>query len=112
MSDSKRLSHTAALMLKAVSSGHSYGFDIMEITGLPSGTVYPALRRMENDGLIQGVWESESKARKEDRPARRYYKTTRPGEQSLVEAEKRYPLIAHFTSEKTSAKTSEKTVNA
>ena len=68
----------------------------MEITGLPSGTVYPALRRMENDGLIDGAWESESKARQEERPARRYYKATRAGGQALAAAEKRYPLIAQF----------------
>ena len=34
----------------------------------------------------------------DDRPARRYYKVTRAGEQALVEAEKRYPLIANFVS--------------
>ncbi len=36
MSEIVRLSHTAALMLKTLGSGHSYGFDIMEITGLPA----------------------------------------------------------------------------
>jgi PadR family transcriptional regulator PadR len=100
MAENPRLSHTAALMLKTLKSGHSYGFEIMEVTGLPSGTVYPALRRMENDGLIDGGWESEAKARKEDRPARRYYKVTKAGQQALVDAEKRYPLIAAFVSEK------------
>jgi DNA-binding PadR family transcriptional regulator len=98
MADAPRLSHTAALMLKTLKAGHSYGFEIMDVTGLPSGTVYPALRRMENDGLIEGAWESEAKARKEDRPARRYYKVTRDGQQALIEAEKRYPLIAAFVS--------------
>ena len=53
MSESVRLSHSAALMLKTLKEGYSYGFDIMDITGLPSGTVYPALRRMESDGLIK-----------------------------------------------------------
>jgi len=96
MSDSPRLSHTAALILKTVKEGHGYGFQIMEVTGLPSGTVYPALRRMENDGLVEGTWESEAHARREERPARRYYKSTRTGGQALAEAEKRYPLIAQF----------------
>ena len=96
MSDSVRLSHTAALILKTLKEGYGYGFQIMEVTGLPSGTVYPALRRMENDGLIEGTWESDAKARREERPARRYYKPTRPGSQALTEAEKRYPLIAQF----------------
>ena len=96
MSETTRLSHTAALILKTLKEGYSYGFDIMDITGLPSGTVYPALRRMENDGLIEGVWESEHKAQKEERPARRYYKVTPAGRVALTEAEKKYPLIAQF----------------
>jgi PadR family transcriptional regulator PadR len=96
VSEATRLSHTAALMLKTLKEGYSYGFDIMDITGLPSGTVYPALRRMENDGLIEGAWESEQKAQKEERPARRYYKVTAMGRLALTEAEKKYPLIAQF----------------
>ena len=38
--------HTAALILQTVDHGCSYGFDIMDETGLPSPMVYPALRRM------------------------------------------------------------------
>ena len=52
MSDSAKLSHTAALILQTIDQGSRYGFDIMDQTGLPSGTVYPALRRMEAEGLI------------------------------------------------------------
>jgi DNA-binding PadR family transcriptional regulator len=93
---STRLSHTAALILKALNSGYRYGFDIMEATGLPSGTVYPALRRLERDALAEGVWEKEQTAEKEDRPPRRYYKVTRQGKLAIVEAEKKYPLIAQL----------------
>lgn len=99
-----RLSHTAALILKTLSQGYSYGFDVMEVTGLASGTVYPALRRMENDSLIEGVWESEAKALRDERPARRYYKVTRAGKQALTEAEKKYPLIASFVPAREPAK--------
>lgn len=100
MPDSVRLSHTAALMLKTISEGYSYGFDIMETTGLPSGTVYPALRRMDSDGLIEGTWESEAKALREERPPRRNYKITRAGKQALQQAEVKYPLIAQFARQK------------
>ena len=55
--DSPRLSHSAALILKALSLGYCFGFDIMEATGLPSGTVYPALRRLERDELVVSRWE-------------------------------------------------------
>ena len=51
VSEAVRLSHTAALMLKTLKEGYSYGFSTSwTFTGLPSGTVYPALRRMEHDG--------------------------------------------------------------
>jgi PadR family transcriptional regulator PadR len=56
-----------------------YGFRVMEITGLPSGTVYPALRRLERDGLIRSHREQQSVADAEQRPARKYYRLTRSG---------------------------------
>ena len=42
------LTLASAIILSAVSEGHCYGFEIMEATGLPSGTIYPALRRLED----------------------------------------------------------------
>ncbi len=93
MSDATRLSHTAALILQTVDQGCSYGFDIMDATGLPSGTVYPALRRMETEGLISSQWESEKKAVAEQRPARKYYRITRAGSEVLEQSQKRYPLL-------------------
>lgn len=89
-----KLSHTAALILQAIDSGHVYGFGVMEVTGLPSGTVYPALRRLERDELIRSQWERQSIADKELRPARKYYQITRAGRTTLDAAQKRYPLIA------------------
>ena len=38
------------LVLQALARGHHYGFDVMDATGLPSGTVYPLLRRLEHEG--------------------------------------------------------------
>src|SRR5258705_12854495 len=55
-----KLSHTAALILQAIHAGHIYGFSVMERTGLPSGTVYPAMRRLERDSLIRSQWESQA----------------------------------------------------
>ncbi len=88
-----KLSHTAALILQAVGAGYVYGFNIMEITGLPSGTVYPAMRRLEGDGLIRSHWEHESVAKDEKRPARKYYKLTADGRATLEASRKRYPLL-------------------
>jgi len=42
------LSYGSAAILHAVASGSRFGFDIMDVTGLTSGTVYPALDRLES----------------------------------------------------------------
>lgn len=93
MSDAIKLSHTAAMILQTVDNGCSYGFDIMDATGLPSGTVYPALRRMETEGLVASSWESSKKAAAGQRPPRKYYRVTPAGSRVLGEVQKRYPLI-------------------
>jgi PadR family transcriptional regulator PadR len=82
------------MMLQAICAGHIYGYMVMEVTGLPSGTIYPALRRMERDELIRSQWERQSVASAEHRPPRKYYKLTRAGEKTLEASRKRYPLLA------------------
>ncbi len=94
MPDGARLSHTTAMILQAIGSGYIYGYTVMEATGLPSGTVYPALRRLERDQLIRSQWERQSKADAALRPPRKYYKVTRSGESTLEASRKRYPLLA------------------
>lgn len=89
-----KLSHTAAMILQAIHTGQVYGFSVMEMTGLPSGTVYPAMRRLERDGLIVSKWEQQSIADAEQRPLRKYYKLTRQGKATLEAVYKRYPLLA------------------
>ena len=77
------LSFTALLVLQALNQGHKFGFDIMQVTGLPSGTIYPALRRLEAMDLVSSDWEKDLKARKEGRPRRRYYELTPAGKRQL-----------------------------
>jgi PadR family transcriptional regulator, regulatory protein PadR len=88
-----KLSHTAALILHAIHAGDGYGFSVMEMTGLPSGTVYPAMRRLERDSLIRSQWERQSIAAAGQRPPRKYYKLTRPGRATLEASQRRYPLL-------------------
>jgi DNA-binding PadR family transcriptional regulator len=94
MSPKLYISYTAAVILQALANGYRYGFDIMDMTGLPSGTVYPALRRLEEMGHVDSKWEKEGVAQKEQRPPRKYYELTREGKEALEEAVKRYRLIA------------------
>ncbi|HLK19137.1 MAG TPA: PadR family transcriptional regulator [Bryobacteraceae bacterium] len=94
MADVPRLSHTSAMILQAIAAGHVYGYTVMEVTGLASGTIYPALRRMERDRLIRSQWERQSSADSALRPPRKYYKLTRAGDATLEASRKRYPLLA------------------
>jgi DNA-binding PadR family transcriptional regulator len=87
------LSYVAAVVLQAVASGFPYGFDIMDASGLPGGTVYPALRRLERAGFVRSKWESEDIARKAKRPRRRYYSVTEEGDRALQGALERFPLL-------------------
>src|SRR5580698_7762337 len=86
------LSYAAASILLAISNGYQYGFDIMDCTGLPSGTVYPALRRLEESDLVTSQWEQDADAHKDLRPARKYYEVSGAGETTLEAALRRYPL--------------------
>src|SRR2546430_9645497 len=88
-----KLSHTAAMILHAIHAGDGYGFSIMEMTGLPSGTVYPAMRRLERDDLIRSQWEKQSIADADQRPPRKYYRLTADGKAPLEASRKRYPLL-------------------
>lgn len=73
----------AVRVLNAIASGIEYGFDIIDATGLPSGTVYPALSRHERDGLVRSFWEDSAKAHQDGRPPRRYYRITAEGRRAL-----------------------------
>lgn len=93
MATGAKLSHTAAMILQAIDAGLIYGFSIMEMTGLPSGTVYPAMRRLEGDKLICSRWERQSIADAEQRPPRKYYRLTTGGAEALRASRSRYPLL-------------------
>ena len=90
------LSYTMALTLQAIENGYGYGFDIMAVTGLASGTVYPALRRLENADYVASKWERQSIAQAEQRPPRKYYEVTKAGRTTLAEARQRFRLLAQL----------------
>jgi DNA-binding PadR family transcriptional regulator len=82
----RQLSVSAIAVLHAVASGTAYGFDIIEVTHLSAGTVYPTLTRMEEDDFLTSAWERVELARAGKRPPRRYYQITRAGIDALNEA--------------------------
>jgi DNA-binding PadR family transcriptional regulator len=87
------LTYPTALVLQALARGFHYGFDIMDATGLPSGTVYPILRRLDREGLLSSAWEKQADAQREQRPPRRYYDITATGEALLADAAARYRAL-------------------
>jgi PadR family transcriptional regulator PadR len=66
-----------------------YGFELGRQAGLPSGTIYPILHRLERGGLITSYWgpPGQDGARR-----RRYYKLTGLGQLEVSRAAERGPL--------------------
>lgn len=87
------LTYPTALVLRALANGFHHGFDIMDATGLPSGTVYPILRRLDREGLLTSAWENAATAQREQRPPRRYYEITLAGTEMLAHAVDRFRTL-------------------
>jgi DNA-binding PadR family transcriptional regulator len=77
--------HLDALLLAILADGPAHGYGVIEelkrrsdgVFALPEGTVYPALHRLEHDGLLASSWQAGS-----PRP-RRVYRLTRKGRRAL-----------------------------
>ena len=53
-----------------------HGYDLMKETGLSSGTLYPLLMRMTDQGLVEAEWREPAQP---GRPARHAYRLTAAG---------------------------------
>jgi PadR family transcriptional regulator, regulatory protein PadR len=62
----------------ADTSARRYGYDLMKAAGLASGTLYPLLSRLQEQGLVTSEWEHPPD-RGSGRPPRRYYLLTGEG---------------------------------
>jgi DNA-binding PadR family transcriptional regulator len=77
--------HLDLLLLAALEAGPRHGYAVKEALregsrgrfDLPTGTVYPALHRLENAGLIAGTWSIVDGRR------RRTYRLTPAGKRRL-----------------------------
>ncbi len=94
-----RMTQVTAMVLLAVARGHRHGFDIMEACGLPSGTVYPALRRLDRAGLLRSGWEDAEAAHAQGRPRRRTYELAARGREALGEADAKLAEVRRLISE-------------
>ena len=84
------LAFGSVAILHAVADGNRFGFDIMYATGLTSGTVYPALDKLESMGYLTSRWEDARAARRDKRPPRRYFDLTAAGATALATSLQRY----------------------
>jgi PadR family transcriptional regulator len=92
-----KLTYPTTLVLHALANGVRHGFDVIDATGLPSGTVYPILRRLEREALVSAAWEDAAIAHAEQRPPRRYYELTPAGVAVLDAARSRYRIPGAVT---------------
>jgi len=87
-------------VLQAIASGYLYGFDIMDATSLPSGTVYPILNKLEDSGFVKSRWEDPRVARREKRPPRRSYEITGEGREALADTVQKYRQVERLVPRK------------
>jgi PadR family transcriptional regulator, regulatory protein PadR len=78
--------HLDGLLLATLEAGPRHGYAVMEALragsggrfDLPTGTVYPALHRLERAGLVRSRWSTEAGRR------RRSYALTAAGRRALA----------------------------
>lgn len=79
--------HLDGLLLALLEAGPAHGYAVIEALraasggtfDLPTGTVYPALRRLEQDGLVASAWQEPAGERR-----RRVYRLTAKGVKTLA----------------------------
>jgi len=89
--------HLDLLLLAVLAGGPAHGYAIMESLrrrsegtfDLPEGTIYPALHRLEHDGLLASHWSEEAARR------RRVYELTSMGHQALLRRQQDWQRFAH-----------------
>jgi PadR family transcriptional regulator PadR len=88
--------HLDGLILAVVARESLHGYAVIEQLkarsggqlSLPEGTVYPALHRLEADGLLQSEWSAASGRR------RRVYSITKRGQKELGASRERWRVFS------------------
>lgn len=74
-----RLSPQTASVLRALRKdpgAWTYGYDISKSTGIKSGSLYPILARLHNEGWLEAKWTQSAEP---GRPPRHVYRLTAVG---------------------------------
>jgi transcriptional regulator len=88
--------HLDLLLLAVLADGPAHGYAVIESLrqrsggtfDLPEGTIYPALHRLEHDGLLSSQWSEDSARRK------RVYRVTPKGQQALATRQEEWRQFA------------------
>ncbi len=80
--------HLDMIVLAALSGGPAHGYAVIQeihrrsggAFDLPEGTIYPALHRLEQSGLLSSRWTTGESGRR-----RRVYSLTRRGQRALAD---------------------------
>jgi PadR family transcriptional regulator, regulatory protein PadR len=90
---------TSLIVLQLLVDRDMYGYELVKEMELRSGntlevkegTLYPALHKLEEKGLIESYWEEQMKG-----PARKYYKITKDGQSILQSKTKEWGAFVHM----------------
>ncbi|MBN1291765.1 MAG: PadR family transcriptional regulator [Candidatus Latescibacteria bacterium] len=90
---------TGLLILKVLSHRPNYGYEIVRQVNEAAdnfftwqeGTIYPALRKLEKDGLLKSQWENADGNRE-----RKYYYITAQGREAIKEGTKQWKGFAQL----------------
>lgn len=85
------------LILRTLATGPNHGFAVARriqqiskaVLRVEQGSLYPALHRMELDGLIDSYWDTTENNRRA-----KYYRLTRRGSRQLASETQRWNAIA------------------
>src|SRR5512147_2480538 len=84
--------HLDLLLLAVLAGGPAHGYAVIEslrqrssgLFDLPEGTIYPALHRLESQGLLRSHWQEDFPRR------RRVYELTTKGQQALAKRQEEW----------------------
>jgi PadR family transcriptional regulator len=89
MTQGPRMTLQTQLVLRALLAepgAERYGLQLCAENGLPAGTIYPIVARLEQLGWVHSSWEDPDEHAAAGRPRRRYYRLTEEGAQQARDA--------------------------
>lgn len=84
---------TSLLLLHLLEEQDMYGYQLSkemerrsdDAFHVKEGTLYPALKKLEEQGYIDSYWQEQDKG-----PARKYYRITKDGKEALLKKSKEW----------------------